>query len=66
MRSNSTSDAFGPRIIIECWEVVSQSANSVQLRVRPCVSHPGHRAIREFFTGAMAGSIAYPSEIHPN
>ena len=45
MRSNSRTDVFDRVSSSECWEVVSQSANSVQLRVRPCASHPGHPRI---------------------
>jgi len=40
MRSNSTSDVFDRVSSSECWVVVSQSANSVGLQVRPCSSHP--------------------------
>jgi len=45
MRSNSRTDVFDRVSSSECWEVVSQSANGVELRVRPCASHPGHRRI---------------------
>ncbi|HBB94977.1 MAG TPA: hypothetical protein DC054_06270 [Blastocatellia bacterium] len=45
MRSNSTTDVFDRVSASECWEVLSQSANSVGLRVRPCASHPGHPRI---------------------
>jgi len=40
MRSNSTVDVFDRVSSSECWEVVSQSANSVQLRRRSCSSAP--------------------------
>src|SRR3989440_2785490 len=38
MRSNSRTDVFDRVSSFECWEVVSQSANVVQLRPRPCPS----------------------------
>ncbi|HEY0348593.1 MAG TPA: hypothetical protein VGC60_10620, partial [Pyrinomonadaceae bacterium] len=45
MRSNSRTDVFDRVSSSECWEVVSQSAHSVELQVRPCSSHPGHPRI---------------------
>jgi hypothetical protein len=40
MRSSSTADAFDRASSSECWEVVSQSGNRVQLRRRSCSSVP--------------------------
>ena len=40
MGSNSRTDVFERVSSSECWEVVSQSANSVQLRRRSCSSAP--------------------------
>lgn len=40
MHSNSTTDVFDRVSSSECWEVVSQSANRVELQSKPCSSHP--------------------------
>ena len=40
MRSSPATDVFDRVSSSECWEVVSQSAKSVQLRRRSCSSFP--------------------------
>jgi len=66
MRSNSTSDAFDRVSSSECWKLSASPPTACSFGSGPVCHIRAIRAIREFFTGAMAGSIAYPSEIHPN
>jgi len=54
MRSNSRMDVFDRVSSSECWAVVSQSANNVELRVRPCASYPGHPRIFYWSDGRMS------------